>query len=238
LPAVVLLVLLSQVAACLPEEEFGPDTQAPAPDTQAPAQPTETPDAPQARTFPYFLTVPLEEPSTGTGSAPGSGFVMLGVLTSGSFGIADYRYDAYVVTARETGTVSLRSDTLESQRYPYGYGYPLDLVHIDEGFKLSFWGSVGYQNALETGTAILAHQVVKGRQYILLYKTFTNFTPVTYRLTVPSMLTVEGKISRSPEPVPASPNSTGLITLENPRPEVLDPSKAWLDARITASGIP
>lgn len=218
--AVVLFALLAQVAACAPELEPAPGSSSPAPTNDTNVW---SPDAQQVQTAEYTLTAPLLDTGGGVGSAPGSGTVIRGMLTQSSFGATDdYRYDAFVVTARESGTVSLRSDVLESQRYPYGYGYPLDLLHIDAGFELSAWASVDYQNALETGTAILAHQVMAGRQYILIYKTFDAFTPLTYGLTVPPTLTVEGQISRLPVPVPMSPNGTGLITRENPRPEVLE----------------
>jgi hypothetical protein len=205
--AVALLVLLAQVAACLPEP--GPD---------------ETPDeTPQAQTSPYSLTASPRDPENGT-QPPGSGAVR-GVLTTNSaLGVLDFRYDAYVITAQESGNVIIQSDVLEANPdgYRYGYAYPLSMVAIEDGISLSAYGGHYIQNALETGTAIMEYPVQKGRQYILVYKTFGKFTPLTYLLWLPSTLTVEGRIYAPPEPVIVPQGTSGNITLENPRPDALN----------------
>lgn len=226
---VALLVLLSHVAACQLGPEPEPLSPSPAQRTDTTGQPT---SPPPVQSSPYSLTAPVQAPATGTAPPPGSGNRIRGVLTRLSFGNPDFRYDAYVVTARQSGPVSIRSNVLEAQVYPYGYAYPIELLTIEDGFKLVAWASVNYQNALETGTAVLEQRVEAGHQYLLVYKTFTAFTPLTYRLTLPSTLTVEGRIYLPPEPMSVSPNSTSLITLENPRPDALELFITELDAQI------
>ncbi|WP_224362306.1 hypothetical protein [Hyalangium versicolor] len=220
--AVVLFALLAHVAACQPE----PVSEAEPASAPSPIQPGgisgESATPPRVDAASYFLTS-LPPPS------PGSGDMIRGKLTTSSFGGPDFRYDAYVVTARKSGTVRIQSNVLESQLYPYGYAYPIELLDIDEGFQLTAWACENYQNALDTGTAILDQRVVAGRQYILLYKTFTNFTPLTYHLTVSPLLKVEGQIHVPLDPASVPPSSPGLITLENPRPDVLDHFMIWLN---------
>jgi hypothetical protein len=130
--------------------------------------------------------------------------------------------------------VNIKSDVLEAnpEGYRYGYGYPLSMAAIEDGANLSAFVGTYVQNALETGTAIIGYQVQAGRQYILVYKTFGKFTPLTYLLTLPSALTLEGRIDALPEPVPAPPDSAGPITLENPRPDALSRFVPWLSERV------
>ncbi len=144
---------------------------------------------------------------------------------------------AFVITARESGRVLIKSEVLEAQpkHYPYGYGYPLSMAAIEEGVSLTFVGGSYVQDALNTGTAVIEYPVQAGRQYILVYKTFGTFTPLTYRLWLPSSLTVEGRIYPPPEPVPAVPVSAGPITLENPRPDTLSSFVSWLGSRVPGS---
>jgi hypothetical protein len=219
--AAVLLALLAQSVACQPETAPGPT-----PDGNTP-----TP-SPTTSTSPFSLASALREPDLSTEPPPGNN-AFVAVLTP-STGLASsyFHYDAYVVTARESGTVKIQSDVLESQRYAYGYGYPLSMTSIKDGISLTAYGGNYIQNALETGTAIMDYPVVAGRQYILVYKTFSNFTPLTYRLTLPSMLKVEGRIHALPEPVIVPTSSTGDITLENPRPDRLHQFVDWLGERV------
>lgn len=62
-----------------------------------------------------------------------------------------------------------------------------------------------------------------------------SFTPQTYCLTLPSTLKVEGRIHMPPLPVPIPTSSTGLITLENPRPDVLGRVVPWLNERVSGN---
>jgi hypothetical protein len=159
------------------------------------------------------------------------------LTTDSALGSLDFRYDAYVVTARESGAVNIKSDVLEANPagYRYGYGYPLSMTTIESGLSLTAYGGSYYQNALETGTAIIDYPVLAGHQYILVYKTFGSFTPLTYCLTLPPTLTLEGRIHTPPEPVPVPQNSAGLITLENPRPDALSRFVPWLSERVKSN---
>lgn len=225
--ACVLLGLLVHVAACQPDS-------APPPDEGSPNQP---PDNTPVQTSPFSLTSQSEVPDTSTPAPPGSG-VSCGVLTTSSaLGVLDFRYDAYVVTARESGTMTLQSDVISANPagYRYGYGYPLSMAAIEDGVTLSAYGGNYVQNALETGTAIIGYPVQAGRQYVLVYKTFGSFTPLTYCLKLPSSLTVEGRIYMPPQPVPSPSISTGLITLENPRPDALNRFVPWLSERVKSN---
>ncbi len=210
--AVVLLVLLAQVTACQPDPtpaqggtspdqptgtpsaQTSPDQPPNTPSTQT--SPDQPPNTPSTQPPPFSLTsVPLE-PGSGP-ELPSGSSAFLGVLTTDSaLGYLDFRYDAYVVTARESGSVTIRSDVLEANPdgYRYGYGYPLSIAYIQDGVTLTQNGGNYVQNALETGTAIIDYPVQAGQQYILVYKTFGKFTPLKYRLTLPSTLTVEGRI--------------------------------------------
>jgi hypothetical protein len=234
LAAVVLLVLLAQTTACQPDP-------APVPGDSSPEQPTHTPDQPtdatSPQTSPFTLAFSPQDPDyTPDPKQPGGG-AFLGVLTTNSaLASLDFRYDAYIVTARESGAMIIKSEVLEANPagYRYGYGYPLSMTAIEDGVSLTQYGGSYVQDALETGTAIIEYPVRAGRQYILVYKTFGSFTPLTYRLTLPSALTVEGRIHQPPEPVPAPPSS-GIITLENPRPDALSRFVPWLSERVNGS---
>ncbi|WP_407740429.1 hypothetical protein [Hyalangium sp.] len=227
--AVALFVLLAQVTACQPAPE--PETGGTNPD-----QPTGTP---QVQTAPYSLTASARDPGTGPELPPGND-AFLGVLTNHSaLGALTFRYDAYVVTALETGRVRVQSDVLEANPngYQYGYAYPLDMMPISrDGAILYALPTSSVQNALETGTAVYVFDSVEaGHQYILEYKTFESFTPLTYRLTLPSSLKVEGQIYAPPQPVPVPVTSEGLITLENPRPDALSRFVPTMNARVSGN---
>jgi hypothetical protein len=158
-----------------------------------------------------------------------------GVLTTRSLpGLPYFHYDAFVVTARQTGPVNLSSDVIEvgPNGYVHGYGYPLSIAPIEDGATLTAIGGEYLQNALETGTAVLQHPVQGGRQYILVYKTFSSFMPLTYRLRLPSTLKMEGRIESLPAPVPVTGGDTGQISLENPRPATLSRIVDWLNPRV------
>lgn len=173
--AVILLVLLAQVTACQPAPE---------------------PETGEAQTAPYSLTPASRDPGPGPELPPGSD-AYLGVLTQDSMLSRPlFRYDAYVVTARESGRVRIQSDVvkeLNPGRYPYGYGYPLSMTPIQQGISL-IATSVYVQTAIDTGTAIIEDSVSAGQQYILVYKALDGSTPLAYRLTLPSSLIIEGRI--------------------------------------------
>jgi hypothetical protein len=229
--AVVLLVLLAQVAACQPEQ---PVEAPPVETTPAETTPVETTPA---EASPFSLTASVRDPDNSMEPTPGtSGF--RGVLTTSSaLGILDFRYDAYVITARQSGTVTIKSYVLDvnPNGYRYGYGYPLSMAAIEDGASLTAYGGRYVQNALDTGTAIIEYPVQAGHQYILVYKTFGSFTPLTYRLTLPATLTVEGRIDVPPQPLPIPQSSAGLITLENPRPDALRRFVPWLSAQVSGN---
>ncbi|MDY7226714.1 hypothetical protein [Hyalangium rubrum] len=231
--AVILLSLLVQVTACQPDSAPEPVEPSPAQPSPAQPSPTQPTDTPEVQTSPFSLTSP--EPDTSTDPKPPGNNVSCGVLTTGSaLGSLDFRYDAYVVTARESGSMTLYSDVIavNPAGYRYGYGYPLSMAAIEDGVTLAAYGGNYVQNALETGTAIIQYPVLAGRQYILVYKTFGSFTPLTYCLTLPEALTLEGRIHALPQPVTVPTNSAGLITLENPRPDVLNRFVPWLSERV------
>ena len=77
------------------------------------------------------------------------------------------------------------------------------------------------KNALYDGQAVTEYPLEVGKQYILVYKTFAKFTPLTYELTVPSSVRVEGQITSIPLPVPDSQVDDAPITLATPRPRYL-----------------
>jgi len=230
--AFVLPVLMAQVTACQPEPEPVP-APVPAPGNTPPEP---TPSTPEVQTSPYSLTSSARAPDTST-PAP-VGCTVHGLLTTSSaLGSLDFRYDAFVITARQTGKVIIQADVLSvnPNGYRYGYGYPLSMASIEDGVTFTASGGSYLQDALETGTAIIDYPVVAGRQYILVYKTFGAFTPQTYCLTLPSTLTVEGRIHMPPAPVPIPLDSAGSITLENPRPDVLGRIVPWLNGRVTGN---
>jgi hypothetical protein len=234
--ALALLALLTQVTACLPEPTSEPEPGQFTPNPSSPEQPT---GEPSTQTSPFSLTAPSEDPHRPPELPPGNG-TYLGILTTDSVmgGSVDFRYDAYVITARVSGSMTLQSDVLESSpnnSYRYGYGYPLTMAAIADGITFTQYGGNYAQDALNTGTAIISYPVQAGQQYILVYKTFSAFTPLTYRLTLPASLVVEGRIYAPPEPVPVPPNSSGPITLENPRPDVLHRIVPWLNERVSGS---
>jgi hypothetical protein len=159
----------------------------------------------------------------------------LGVLTPGSLAAPSYfHYDAFVVTALESGWATITSDVLRvgPNAYEHGYGYPLTIASIEEGATFTFIGGNYLQNALETGTAVIEYPVRKGAQYILVYKTFSSFMPLTYRLWLSSNLKMEGKIDALPAPLPVTGGNTGQISLENPRPATLSHIVDWLSPRM------
>lgn len=213
-----LLLLAAQVTACEPEP--GPS-------------PVPLPHTPPA-TATVTLTPMSQEPETGPETPPGSRVYCEELNTDSALGILDFRYDAYVVTAQATQLVKIRSDVLASAHtsYPYGYGYPLSLTDIREDRTLAHVMTESYQDALETGTAIAGYRVQQGQQYILVYKTFSQFTPLTYCLTLPGALTLEGRIDIPLEPILFPEQQEGPITLQNPRPDVLSTFVPWLNERV------
>jgi hypothetical protein len=208
--AALLLVLLTQVTACQPEPGPGPEP-VPGPD-----------ETPAGQTSPYTLTASPRAADT-SAEPPGSGAVCGLLTTNSALGILDFRYDAYVLTAVESGTVIIQSNVIEANpnSYPYGYAYPLSMAAIQDGVTFTAYGGSYIQNALDTGIAIMDYPVQKGRQYILVYKSFGAFTPLKYCLKLPSLLIVEGRIHVPPEPVLVPQRTAGNITLENPRPDAL-----------------
>ncbi|WP_225410378.1 hypothetical protein [Stigmatella hybrida] len=213
-----LLLLAAQVTACEPEPGPSPE---PLP-YKPPAAATVT------------LTSMSQEPEPGPESPPDSRVYCEELNARSALGVLDFRYDAYVVTAQATQLVKIRSDVRHSAYadYPYGYGYPLSLTDIREDRTLEHVMTETYQDALETGTAIAGYWVQKGQQYILVYKTFNRFTPLTYCLTLPAALTLEGRIDIPLEPILFPEQQEGPITLQNPRPDVLSTFVPWLNERV------
>ncbi|KFE71416.1 hypothetical protein [Hyalangium minutum] len=231
----VLPVLLAVVTACEPEPGPAP-APVPNPGNTNPDPSTGTP---QTRTSPFSLTSSARDPDTST-PAPEEPVdcTVNGLLnTSSALGTLDFRYDAFVLTAQKTGRVVIQGDVLSvnPNGYKYGYAYPLSMATIEDGVTFTATGGTFYQNALETGTAITDYPVMAGRQYVLVYKTFGSFTPQTYCLKLPSTLKVEGRIYTPPTPVPIPADSAGLITLENPRPDVLGRVVPWLNERVKSN---
>lgn len=221
-----LFVLLVQVAACgpVPTSEPAPTPEpAPAP---APEQGQPPGDSSPSTTISY-LSLVAAPPDTEPGpERPKEQNTVREVLTpETTMRSENSAYHIYVVTALETGVARIQSDVLKAgpNAYPYGNAYPLNFGSIEEDLSLIFWGSTDYaQDALTTGTAITGQRVEKGRQYILMYYAFPSFMPLTYRLTLSPMLRVEGRIQLTWQPVTVPTNSTGLITLENPRLDALN----------------
>ncbi|MCY1075105.1 hypothetical protein [Archangium lansingense] len=162
--------------------------------------PTDTTPTPA---HPYTLAaVPSEEMAEA--NPPQQSRAFRGVLTTGSQPCPPYFHcDAFVVTAQTSGLVKISSDVLQVNPdvYPNGYGYPLTIAPIEEGVTLTQYGGEYLQNALEDGTAVLQYPVQKERQYILVYKTFSSFMPLTHRLRLPASLKMEGRITTLSEPV-------------------------------------
>lgn len=222
----VLLLLLAHVAAagCQPGPEPTGGTNPPPPDT--------TPG--QTVTSSHTLA---EAPSDATeGSPPQQERSFYGVLTPTSlFGGQYFRYDAFVLTALRSGSVTLSSDVISvnPKGYVNGYGYPLSMASIAEGATFTFVGGAYLQDALETGTAVIEYPVVAGRQYVVTYKTFDSFAPQEYRLRFsPSMLRMEGRIDSLPAPVTVTGDDSGEISLRNPRPATLSRIVAWMGSNV------
>ena len=165
------------------------------------------------------------------------GCTVAGLIDASSALGSYFRYDAFVLTARQTGKVVIQADVLSvnPSGYQYGYGYPLSMATIEDGVTFTAYGGSYLQDALSTGTAIMDYPVVAGQQYVLVYKTFSSFAPQTYCLKLPSTLTVEGQVHAPPVPVPIPPHSAGPITLENPRPDVLRRVVPWLNERVAGN---
>ncbi|AKJ06479.1 Hypothetical protein AA314_08105 [Archangium gephyra] len=215
------------VAGCQPEP--GPTEPKPVPADPAPSP---------AGTSSHTLTAVPEEEAVAVGLSAQEDRSFLGVLTTRSLQAPQYfHFDAFVVTARESGQVTIMSDVLEvgPNGYIHGYGYPLTIGAIEEGAMLTQIGGDYVQNALETGTAVLQYPVQKGRQYILAYKTFSGFMPLSYRLWLSPYLKMEGRIETLPAPVPVTGDNTGQISLENPRPATLSRIVDWLGPRMGGS---
>ncbi len=221
----VLFLLLAQVAVTGCQQEPGPIE---------PPVPTDTTPG-QTRTSSHALAAAPVDDEAVAADPPQQARPFRGVLTTDSLpGLSYFHYDAFVVTARESGTVTISSDVIEvgPNAYVHGYGYPLTIGSIDEGATLTLIGGEYVQNALDTGTAVIQYPVRQGRQYILVYKTFSNFMPLTYRLWLPPTLKMEGRIEPLPAPVPVTGGETGQISLENPRPAALSRIVDWLNPRV------
>ncbi|MCG2593588.1 hypothetical protein LZ009_12445 [Ramlibacter sp. XY19] len=153
--------------------------------------------------------------------AAGSTTLIAGLLDENSqSGIYDFSYDAYVVTALRSESVTVTSTVLTG-KYLRGYGFPISIGVIEAGADLRAWGNFYVQDALQDGIAVTKYPVEKDRQYILVYKTFSNFMPQGYTLEVGDALRVEGLIDKQGEvtDLPADPG--GPISVANPRPRAL-----------------
>ncbi|WNG16696.1 hypothetical protein [Cystobacter fuscus] len=221
-PAVLLLLLAHvTVVGC----ELGPTPTDAGPTDQTPGQTT---------TSSHTLA---EAPSDTTeATSPQKERALRGELTPTSlFGGQYFRYDAFVLTALRSGTVTLSADVISvnPKGYVNGYGYPLSMASIEEGATFTFIGGEYLQDALDTGTAVITYPVMAGRQYVVTYKTFDGFTPQKYRLRFPpSMIRVEGRIDSLPAPIPVTGGDSGQISLENPRPATLSRIVEWMGSNV------
>lgn len=118
-------------------------------------------------------------------------------------------------------TISSQVIEANPNGYVHGYAYPISLSPIAQGATLAANGGNYIKNALYDGQAVTEYPLEVGKQYILVYKTFAKFTPLTYELTVPSSVRVEGQITSIPVPVPDSQVDDAPITLATPRPRYL-----------------
>lgn len=132
--------------------------------------------------------------------------------------------DAYVVTAKRTGTLFIASSVQAiGDSYEYGYGYPLSVQAVDSSEGLPKLTSKlplvittdTYDNALDDGKASIGFDAQAGTQYIVIYKGLVGVQPPertrwNYSLsfcgsdmTVPGIFFVESDELVSPEPLSA-----------------------------------
>lgn len=156
------------------------------------------------------------------------------LLPTSLFGGIWFRYDTYVLTPKTTGTVTISGKVIDANPdgYKFGYGFPISLSEIAGGADLGARGGNYVKNALNDGEAVTEYALEAGKQYVLVYKTFDKFTPLTYELTLPSDVQVEGKIAAVAVPVPDPAVNEAPITLANPRPKALSHIVEQLDTKL------
>lgn len=177
----------------------------------------ETPAAPVKTMFAYSLSAAKSE----TASPTKSEIKIRGELLPTSLAADGYfRYDVYVLTAQESGTATITSDVIAANPdgYRFGYAYPLSLSRLETGATLNAYGYNYLKNALDDGHAVTEYTLEAGKQYVLVYKTFDKFTPLTYELTLPDSIQVEGYVTSLATPVADPTVDDSLISLTNPRP--------------------
>lgn len=202
----------------------------PSPVTSAPAAAPASTSASAAATmvarFGLVAAQPAAAHSTASSTAP-RGTSISGRLDEDSqkealSGSVYFAYDAYVVTALESGMARVTSSVAES-RFAYGYAFPISMGLIANGNELQAYGGNYERNASDTGVAVTNYTVDKDKQYILVYKTFNAFTPLRYTLEIGPALRLEGRIVKeaqvTADELPV--DTGGLITLENTRPRTL-----------------
>lgn len=153
-------------------------------------------------------------------------------------------FDAFVVTARTSGTTSIFSSvTPNGDTYPLGYGFPFTVQPVDLAASLPSLtrdivrGTPLPDNALDDGKARLDLQVEADKQYVVVFKNlFGEMTYETsslnYALTFcGTALRVEGKLSISEDEtdlIPAEP-LTGPIALDNASPGAMGQLASAID---------
>lgn len=194
-------------------------------------QKNETPPAPVKTQFTYSLSAAKTE----TASPSKAEIKIRGELLPTSLAADGYfRYDVYVLTAQESGKVTITSDVIAANPdgYRYGYAYPLSLSRIETGATLNAYGYNYLKNALDDGHAITEYTLEAGKQYALVYKSFDKFTPLTYELTLPDSVQVEGYVTSLTTPVADPTADDSPISLTNPRPKSLDRIVTQIQSRI------
>ena len=190
------------------------------PCTSVDCKPDETTPAPAAATYVYSLSAPRSETSL-----PSTSQIRIrGELLPTSLAADEYyRYDVYVLTAQASATATITTDVIDANPdgYPFGYAYPLSLSRLDTRGTLRPYAYNYLKNALDDGHAVTQYDLEAGKQYVLVYKTFDKFTPLTYELTLPDSVRVEGYVTALAMPVSDPTVDDTPITLASPHPRFL-----------------
>jgi hypothetical protein len=149
------------------------------------------------------------------------------------FGRSGMFFDAYVVTARRSGTTSIFSSVSPNgDTYELGYGFPFTVQAIDPSAPLPalsmdlVHGMPLPDNALDDGKARVDLQVEADKQYVVVFKNLFGdrtyeTSSLNYTLTLcGSDLQVEGKLwiaEDETDLIPAE-SLTGAISLDNASP--------------------
>lgn len=212
---------------------------------QAPSQPPSDEQTAQ-QTLTLVRRAELREPVTRVSAALdaspiltrpcGDGYGVSGQLDASShfvdYGSFGFLVDAYLVTALESGTVSVASRVEPvGEAYEFGYGYPLNAQQVQSGAAVPALsaslipGMSLPDNALDDGKARMDLPVEAGVQYVISFKALVGPASVgdgwRYALGLCSeKLRVDGQLWLSADEndmVPAQPLS-GLISRDNAQP--------------------